>query len=298
MSVRRALALASAAAAAGLAIGGFAVLAPSAQAPASAASCQVTDARIDWGFKASFRAYITSSIAHGDWTTSGGADYATPNFIWSGGSGTFDAAATGGEVAFPGAVHFTGHDGMLDSTFSNLRLRFSDASSAVLVVDYIGVSMDEALAGSSTPTTYPGVPFVALALGSGARGDSGSTTTFTAVPTSITGDGSAAFGSYESGTAFDPMTISITTDAECGAPPPAQGGGGGAGSGSPAGGAGGSGTPGAASGSTSTGPSIVAATGLQIPTAAPTATSTPTPRATSAGVVVDDEPAKALGVID
>jgi hypothetical protein len=265
MGVRRAFVLAASVAAATLGLVAPALVVPASPVPAAAATaCRVTDATLTWGFKASFRAYITSSITHGTWTTSGNAGYTTPNFIWRAGTGTFDPAATSGEVAFTGSVHFTGHEGMLDSTFSNPRLRFTNASTAVLVVDYTGVSMTEALAGSTTPTSYPGVSFVALALASGSRGGSGATTTFTSVPTSITAAGYAAFGSHEAGTAFDPLTISITRDASCGAPASSK----------PATTTGGASTNGkgaAGSAPTSKAPGIVAASGLPLPSTASTA---------------------------
>ena len=63
--------------------------------------------QLTWGFKASFRAYITSSIANGAWTESGNASYTTPNFIWRGGTGTFDASATNGELKYKKFMNWT-----------------------------------------------------------------------------------------------------------------------------------------------------------------------------------------------
>src|SRR5690606_23738697 len=42
--------------------------------------CTVTDAELVWGYKESFRSYISGSIAHGEWTVADGAAYETPNF--------------------------------------------------------------------------------------------------------------------------------------------------------------------------------------------------------------------------
>ncbi|MEO8529161.1 MAG: HtaA domain-containing protein, partial [Pseudolysinimonas sp.] len=38
--------------------------------------CVVSTAQLSWGFKESFRAYIDSTIANGEWTEADGATYA------------------------------------------------------------------------------------------------------------------------------------------------------------------------------------------------------------------------------
>lgn len=266
MPVRRALALATSAVAAALGCAAGILAVPGALPAASAATaCPVTGATLTWGFKTSFRAYIQSSIANGSWTTSGNATYTTPNFTWSRGTGTFDAAATSGQISFTGGVRFTGHEGLLDSTFSNLRLKFTNATTAVLVLDYTGTSMADATSGSATPKTFADIGFVDLTLASGTRGVTGATTTFTSVPTSITAAGYAAFGSYPAGTAFDPMTISIT--AACAASSPST---------TPAAPA--AGTTRASGATTATSapsPGIEGATGLQIPASGAASPSAP-----------------------
>src|SRR5690606_8583207 len=86
---------------------------------ASVPACDVADAELRWGFKESFRAYIDGSIANGEWSTADGAEYATPEFIWRGGSGEIP-----GDVAFRGSVRFTGHGGILDTTIADPVVRF------------------------------------------------------------------------------------------------------------------------------------------------------------------------------
>ncbi|MDQ7993982.1 MAG: HtaA domain-containing protein [Propionicimonas sp.] len=304
VAARRTVALLASAAMATL--GGLVLtgVAPTTQTPASAAAlCKVTDATLTWGFKASFRAYISGSIAHGDWSTSGNAGYQTPNFRWRKGTGSFDPAATKGQVGFSGGVRFTGHDGVLDSRFSNPRVKFTNARTAVLILDYTGISMEDATSGQADPKprSSKGVAFASLALASGSRGGSGATTTFTSVPTSITKDGFAAFGSYEPGTALDPITLSITTAASCGtsstakatsrpaakATPKASSRAAGK---TPAATPAGAGTP--TSPSASATPTIVSATGLAIPEPAARAAATPTadPSTRSLEVIAGAEP--------
>lgn len=176
----------------------------------SAAGCDVTAANLVWGYKESFRSYVSGSIAHGEWTTSEGASYETPNFIWSDGTGSYDAGVATGSLAFPGAITFTGHGGVLNTTVSNVNVEFVDDATAYLVVDISGTTQ----AGEAVNAT--GVRFVELDLSAGAvTGENGSYE-FTAVPSALTEEGSAAFGTYEAGTEFDPVTITLSVDSLCG----------------------------------------------------------------------------------
>ncbi|MFT4284755.1 MAG: HtaA domain-containing protein [Protaetiibacter sp.] len=179
--------------------------------------CTVEDATLDWGFKESFRAYIDGSIANGEWTVSDGASYETPLFGWSDGTGVYDIDTARGQVDFTGAIRFTGHDGLLDTTVANPRLQFVDADTAYLLLDVAGVTMEDALAGDTEPVVVTAVPFVKLDLGGGAveLSADGTTLTGTEVPTAITAQGYAAFPNYEAGTAFDPVSFTVTVGSDC-----------------------------------------------------------------------------------
>jgi hypothetical protein len=118
-------------------------------------------------------------------------------------------------------VHFTGHNGLLDTTIANPTLRLAGDGSGVLLLDLTSVSMDDAMAGNTENVqTLTQVPMVSLDLASAPLQISADevTITGTAVPTAITGEGYAAFGSYEAGSAFDPATFSFTV--ECPEPEP------------------------------------------------------------------------------
>ncbi|ALJ22144.1 hypothetical protein AOA12_20575 [Microbacterium sp. No. 7] len=184
----------------------------------AAGACEVTSAELAWGFKESFRSYVSGSIAHGGWETVDGAGYETPQFRFTGGTGETGPDAAAGEVAFPGGIVFTGHDGLLNTTIANPTLRWTDAG-AVLLLDISGVSMEDALAGETEATTTPQVPFVEIDLSGAVRAGGGSLEAVDA-PAAITEEGFAAFPNYEAGTAFDPVTISIAAD--CAAPAPAE----------------------------------------------------------------------------
>ena len=109
--------------------------APTAAQADTASGCEITDGALSWGVKESFRAYISGSIANGEWETSDGAAYETPDFHWTGGTGSFDPETGTGSVSFAGAVHFTGHDGVLDLVLANPTIAFEDDGGAALLLD-------------------------------------------------------------------------------------------------------------------------------------------------------------------
>ena len=190
---------------------------PGAATAAPTDACTVTDATLTWGFKESFRSYISGTIARGQWEPSGGATYTTPAFSWSTATGstatgTVSVSGAPAEAALTGGIRFTGHDGLLDTTIANPTLVLDTPTHATLRLDVSGVSMEAALAGDETATTVTQVPFVDIDLSGATVGESadGMTITATDAPTAITADGFAAFGNYETGTAFDPITIAVT----------------------------------------------------------------------------------------
>ena len=74
----------------------------------------------------SFRAYISGSIANGEWSTEGDLGYATPVFTTDDLTGELALAPLAGTLAVDGAMRFTGHEGILDTTISNLRVELVD----------------------------------------------------------------------------------------------------------------------------------------------------------------------------
>lgn len=185
----------------------------------SADACVATGSDLTWGFKESFRSYVSGTIASGDWSTKGGADYETPNFSWATGKGTFDDRTRTGSVEFPGTVAFSGHDGKLNTTISDPRVQL-EGDRALIVLDVEGASMDAAMEGRDDTTTSRDVPFVEVDLSDARVRTTGGRTTITATdaPTSLTGEGEAVFSNYPAGTAFDPVSFTITADSSCLAP--------------------------------------------------------------------------------
>lgn len=171
--------------------------------------CIVSDASIIWGFKESFRSYLSGAIARGRWTVSDGASYQTPSFSWAHGTGTFAGATNSGELSFVGTVVFAGHDGILNTVIANPTLRFTDASNATVFFDVSGTTQQ----GADIDT--PNVDFVSLDLAAVRPVLAGNAVTFVDVPTTLTAAGSVAFGTYPEGEAFDPITISLTAKPGC-----------------------------------------------------------------------------------
>lgn len=174
----------------------------------AAVGCPVTDATLTWGFKESFRSYISGSIANGEWTLADGASYDIPNFGWSGGEGAHDNGE--GLVAFAGAVTFTGHGGILNTTIANPQLRLIDEGTAVILLDVSGTTQDGATVDA------PAVEFVELDLAAATIDEANGTITVTDAPSELTSAGAQAFGTYEAGEAFDPVSFTLPLDADCG----------------------------------------------------------------------------------
>lgn len=175
-------------------------------------ACDVTSAQLVWGFKESFRAYISGSIANGDWQVGAPATYVTPAFTWPEGSGSYDPESATGSISFLGGVTFSGHDGLLNTTISDPTLVLDD-SGAHLLLDVSGVSMSDAMAGDSENVqTVTQIRFVELDLTAAPLDVGEQTVTARAVPTAITAEGFAEFGNYEPGTMFDPITFTMTLD--------------------------------------------------------------------------------------
>ena len=181
--------------------------------PAYAAedNCAVELSEVQWGFKESFRSYISGTIALGTWSTDGDVSYATPTFYFSDAEGSVAPDLQSGELAFDGELRFEGHAGILNTSLSNPRIVFLGDREAAFYVDVRGDTMD----GLSVEKTD--VDFVRISWPRGAESvdaESGlwriedATVTLTAL-------GSEAFGTYVAGEVFDPMTIALQVEPGC-----------------------------------------------------------------------------------
>ncbi|WP_152031006.1 HtaA domain-containing protein [Agromyces aureus] len=172
---------------------------------AAAGTCKVTAGSLDWGFKESFRSYLTSGIANGDWTLTG----VTENggiFAFTTASGTLDESGRG-VLAYDGTIEFTGHDGALDTTIANPKIELDGEGGATLLLDVAGTTQDGA------PIDLKSVRFADLELTDGVEVVDGVLTgEATAV---LTTDGAAAFGTYPAGEELDPVSFTATVSSDC-----------------------------------------------------------------------------------
>ncbi|WP_449277114.1 HtaA domain-containing protein [Leucobacter sp. GX24907] len=203
-SVRRAGAfIGGATLAAALLTAPAAVVATPAAAEDTGTGCEVTGGTLTWGFKESFRSYISGSIANGSWEASDGADYEIPNFVWSDATGTIDPETGSGEVSFTGTVHFTGHDGVLDLTIANPTIEF-DEGEAALLLDARSTDMEGDEATNVEQEWFGDITV------DGAIQPSDDAIELTELPITLTNSGASSFaGFYEAGADLDPITLNL-----------------------------------------------------------------------------------------
>lgn len=170
----------------------------------SASTCAVTGGTLSWGVKESFRSYISGSIANGSWEATDGATYETPSFGWANPTGEIDAQTGEGTVSFTGAVHFTGHDGVLDLSIANPTIVFGGDGTGQLLMDTRSndaqgqLKIDELQA------------YLGKIDGVGQTDPASGEILLEEASTVLTSDGATAFGDfYASGEALDPISLSL-----------------------------------------------------------------------------------------
>lgn len=169
-----------------------------------AATCTVTDGLLVWGVKDTFRAYVSGSIANGDWQASDGASYSTPLFTWATPTGEIDADTGTGTISFVGTVRFTGHEGVLDLTIANPTIELFGDGTGRLFMDARSNDPQGQLKIDETQ-----VHFADLA-GISATAPSSGVYEFTNAQATLTAPGADAFGAfYEGGDQLDPISATV-----------------------------------------------------------------------------------------
>ena len=191
-------------------------LAPQALAPDSptplapaAQECSVEDAVITWGFKESFRSYISGSIAQGEWLVEGDVTYETPRFRFAQGTGSISPDRSQGHIRYDGSFVFTGHAGILETQLSNPLLSLTSDSTATLFLDVLGDTMDE------LSVARDGVAFATVSWADESISPEAGTWLVSDAAVVLTEEGSSAFGTYPAGESLDPMDISLTVTPGC-----------------------------------------------------------------------------------
>ena len=174
-------------------------------------NCAVEEAQVAWGFKESFRSYLSGAIALGKWEVSGDVSYETPLFGFGGGTGSLAPDRQSGDIDFVGDMRFVGHGGILNTTLSNPTLRFLGPREAALVFDVRGDTMDFVFIETRD------VDFVRLSWSWFDERVNSRTGVFdvTNARVTLTPAGSGAFGTYLAGEVFDPLSFSVSTTPGC-----------------------------------------------------------------------------------
>lgn len=188
----------------------FAFSAPvafAAEEPVSADQCDVSSWQLTWGVKESFRAYLSGSIANGEWSTSGDVSYATPDFTITGSQGWISPDGMNASLQANGDMRFVGHGGILDQTLSAPSVWFSDET-LTLVFDVSGDTQE------GVSVQQQAVPFVSGAVQPQIDSETG-VWSITDAATVLTEEGAAAFGTYPAGEPFDPVTLEVNVEPGC-----------------------------------------------------------------------------------
>lgn len=160
----------------------------------------VTAGSFNWAVKESFLNYIRGSIAHGNVSTSG-VNFAGGRFTFPTARGAYDPGTGKGMLSFPGAVHFTGHDGKLNLLIANPEVQLSGGSGQ-LIAEVQSSDM------TGTPHNYGRVALANVAVAGGANGDA---LTLKATSVALSQVGSQAFADfYQPGTELDQFSIQAT----------------------------------------------------------------------------------------
>ncbi|MEV6393794.1 HtaA domain-containing protein [Streptomyces sp. NPDC051907] len=231
--------------------------APAAGAPAAGPTVELKDGTLEWGFKESFRKYVTG-MAAGKIEVADGAKQAANNgpFTFTDGKGTYDTAKKGTDTAFKGSVLFSSKIHAFDIKLADVKVVTEGKGGAIQAdVTLNGATQNDIAVAQLDLTNVPP--------GQGPGG----AMVFKDIPTKLTADGAKAFnGMYKEGDALDAATLTVTPVSD-GQPSPKP-------------------TPSATATAPSPGPTATA------PTQAPTATPSPTASTTGRpgpeeGAIVD-----------
>ena len=192
-----------------LAVGFTAPAAASPTVLADSDRCDVRSWEITWGFKESFRSYLSGTIANGGWETAGNISYTTPYFTLTGSNGYLNTEGDRGEITGFGRIVFSGHDGFLDQRVAAPKFVIESPSRGAI---YFAVSGDtqEGVSVDEVSVRFAEVNIQRYSVDPGAG-----VWALVAAPVVLTEEGAAAFGTYPAGETMDPMDIEIRVAPNC-----------------------------------------------------------------------------------
>jgi hypothetical protein len=197
---------------AGVALGLCAIAAPlvSIATPASAAPVNVTGGTVSWGVKSSFQEYVQGPGSAGTVVASNGATYAgalgNPQpVVFPVSGGTHESPNT--SASSTGKVVFTGHGGILEVQFTDVRVNVT-GTTGTIVVD--ATSRPNG-ATPQPPVTYDDVTFATLDLSAVTPTVTSTSYVANNVPAVLTSAGVPILANfYAAGTALDPVSLNLS----------------------------------------------------------------------------------------
>lgn len=165
--------------------------------PARAETVSITQGSVEWGFKQSWRTYIGEA---GITVSDGATRTVSGNFNLPVESGTFDTETKALSLDLAGTIHFTAHDGLLDSTLRDPRLLLSGDAAEIRFDIHSKNMAGDWVQFEDAPLSVLDAEAVDPVIADGK-------TTWNAIPNAITQQGADAF-TYAAGTVLDPLTIS------------------------------------------------------------------------------------------
>ncbi|RIV39117.1 HtaA domain-containing protein [Micromonospora radicis] len=183
--------------------------------PAAAAPVDVTGGSLDWGFKSSFRAYVSTGngnppIAVGD----GATRNADGTFRFPATGGTYDSATGATTVNYGGTVVFSYPAHFFTITLTNPTVVVDGAGGSLLADVDLQVS-----GGGFEPVQIEQAAIATLGTGATSPTVAGETVSWSNLTTTLTETGAAAFaGFFTAGTALDPASVTFTTASGGGTP--------------------------------------------------------------------------------
>ncbi|MDO4909954.1 MAG: HtaA domain-containing protein [Corynebacterium sp.] len=208
MRATRTLRTIAATSAAGALVLASGIFAPIISLPTSSAATIGTCSGVaDWGLKQSFRKYIRGNVAHGDWELSDGATYQgdTENGYYEFPVKSAGYSKDGDNIvlSFDGTLHFLGHNGLLDMTFSNIRVK-ANGTQASILADVASKEFDMSTFSVGADINGTDVEIATITLEKPISADDNS---FDLTGTSVLADGGVEyFGAYNAGDELDPLS--------------------------------------------------------------------------------------------
>jgi hypothetical protein len=177
--------------------------------PASAAEADISGGTLTWGFKASFRNYVSGGNGNPPIAARNGATInADGTFAFPAAGGSYDPATGTGTARYGGTIVFSYPAHFFTITLANPAVELAGGTARLKAdVELVSTAAEPVQVEQATIATLTGSP-----------GQNGATVTGTDLAATLTAEGASAFnGFYAAGETLDPVSFTFST----GGPEPA-----------------------------------------------------------------------------